>query len=388
MLLPTEAQLILSKYRLAEGNEHDLRLALWETTWREATRNLEKYQQKTKERYDKKSRPHKLVVGQKIYIKNMASKPNVAKIYQSKFSGPYKLVGVNDTTGYVQTAPSKTIKVHVDRIKGMKPIENTSQSAPSTSNEPQTTIQPLQEDDTEDTLHEPASSEKKSAPTDDADENLVDKNIFKETNDTEAETHQKKKNTDTHEILPDDNDEEIENLPRGEDANTDLSGVPNIQAQSSEARQTESPIEKYKVTEPAEITAQLPKRTRGRPRKIAKDEATLIEIPLQRGKQIKRKAEEYHETTPATKSTKRTASDSDEEKTTSLDTEASVEQIDHGTATESQPEEYKIKLRNRPNKGLTGQTATVTQSKKRKARKQKVKRKNSKKRKIFLLRRK
>lgn len=131
MVLPNEAQLTYSRYRVDEDSQLDFNIALWKTAWDEANLNLERYQQKTKARYDTKTRPHNIQVGQRVFIKNMTPKPGIGKVYQQKYLGPYTVVKINDVTAQVKKATGKIVTIHVDRLKPMPNVEEIEQDEPA-----------------------------------------------------------------------------------------------------------------------------------------------------------------------------------------------------------------------------------------------------------------
>lgn len=443
MLLPTESQLIFSKYRLAEDNEIDLNIALWKAAWEKAANNMAEYQAKTKERYDRKSRPHKLVKGQKVFIRNAAQKPHLAKIYQPKYSGPYKLLGVNDTTAYVETGPNKVTKVHVDRIKG---ITSTQEKKDNTScaekrKAQDDLIETEEIRDSSEACESPVSIEPFSdGPADENENELIHKNLIDAVtraeekrrehrierqkagerlleqkqreraveNDPEhgktitiqAEIHQEQPSTDKNEDL--------------KRTNQDTDKEKTIQKEYSSKTSKGKPTKTHNTkAKPAatRLAIDATKRKRGRPRKIPTVIRPTTDLPIDPCKisiketikpkplsvkaNKKRKAEDCSETKQRSKSrkseTQRTVENSAEntEEKNIYDDQRESKRVQSENTEEidkSPVENYKDKLRRKKVKGdPTSRLVTLPKQKKRKARKRKVKR-TYKKRKICLLR--
>ena len=119
MILPHEAQLKFSRYRISDEECVDYGIALWKATWNKVKENIEEYQTRTKNRFDKKAKDHDLRIGQTVYIKRKAFDPKESKLYQKKYLGPFKIKKLTETNATLEPEDgnNKPCTVHIRRIK-------------------------------------------------------------------------------------------------------------------------------------------------------------------------------------------------------------------------------------------------------------------------------
>lgn len=121
MNLPIERQLSFKKY-LDTEERANFDKQLWNVTWKEVKNNLEKHQEQTKKKLDKKAKLPELQIGQKVFVKKENLSHKESKIFTPRFKGPYEIVKLTGVNALIKdlSNPSEPIKVHISKLKPIK----------------------------------------------------------------------------------------------------------------------------------------------------------------------------------------------------------------------------------------------------------------------------
>ena len=126
MRTPLISQLEYSKYKLDDEANIDFRLALFQNIWTEVGKHLQGYQEKYQKKQNENTRHYNFRQGQHVLLKTAQFNPDFSKIYQTKFQGLYKIIGLRTATATIQQVKDPTIikTVHINRLRPMSINKN------------------------------------------------------------------------------------------------------------------------------------------------------------------------------------------------------------------------------------------------------------------------